>query len=86
MGKSSKLSSIPTVQAMGAPGHGREYCSRTIEVRPIANGWIRRESQEDGAGYRSHEKFHAAHPGLEDTPGESLGPNPLRDAIATIRK
>lgn len=86
MGKSSKLSSIPAVQAIGASEGGRDYCSKTVEVRPIENGFIRRISVDGPEGYRSHEKFHAAHPGLEETSGGNSGSNPLRDAIATIKK
>lgn len=71
---------------MGRPEGGRDYCSKTVEVRPIENGFVRRISVDGPDGYKSSERFHAAHPGLEETSGGNSGPNPLRDAIATIRK
>jgi hypothetical protein len=44
--------------------YGSPRLAHSVEVRQVANGFIKRETHEDGNGYRVTESVHHANPGL----------------------
>ena len=63
-----------------------ESTSRSVEVRKIGNGYIKRESSCDVGGYSSHETFHKENPGLENDPvGKAVRGSTLQDATQFLK-
>lgn len=59
--------------------------SKTTEIRPIANGWIRRESSWDGDDHTSEETFHKDEPQFEARQAPLVAPvNRLARAVGHL--
>lgn len=82
MGKESKLSTVPP-GPMGGSGCSTE---KTVEVRKISNGYMRRESEWGNGDYKSSETYHASDPGMDlDKGGKSIERSSLSEAVRNLK-
>lgn len=73
------------VLASSPSGMPRGEKSKTVEVRPIANGFIRRESEWGDGEYKSSEVFHKDNPGTGDMQRDVVPRSSLKDAISSLK-
>ena len=81
---SKRLSDTGALTATPFGGKENEREHHTKEIRKIDNGYITRESHDDGLGYRSMETYSAEHP---EKSGEIGGKgNPMAKAVDFMKK
>ena len=64
-----------------------DYCSKSISVRKIDNGYLREERSYNGEKSESRETFHQEHPGTgpQAKSGQRKEGDALRGAITALK-